>query len=228
MATEPQPRTYNLTVAEADAKGLVRNSLIDSAANWDSVGKGKLRKGFLQTLDAAENYVNEGPIGQAVEELLDFRDAFYRNRLYYLDANQITVPGGQSGLFPSPLGGGPLPLTWHYSAKIQWIANDNGEISFTSVLPPAAIAYSWRHVRELTPEEGVITGTGTGTYPTIAFESGSNDNILDIDMFVTVNPDEYEIITVNIDVDNSGIAAFKAGSFAKVELAYLDYPQPAP
>jgi hypothetical protein len=136
MAREPQPRTSSMSVQEADAKGLVRNSLIDSPQNWDSLGKQKLRKGFLQTLDASEKYINEGPLGQSVGEWDSFYNLYLCNKQKYLTDSISLLSDGTVAEFKIPLEDIGELARWQIKGEIIFDGNmTDGTVSLTSSVP---------------------------------------------------------------------------------------------
>lgn len=220
MAREPQPRTSGLSVEQADAKGLVRNSLIDSAANWDSKGKQQLRKGFLQTIEAVEDNVNNGPIGQDVAELMDFYHRFLLQRRVYLPEQVNQIGGGEIGGLIMPLPFVESGAVWMVEGQVVFASTDSGDVSVVTATPLTTVAWS----ATLTDESdgSVLCSTGSAGLPTFPFSAGSNDRIFDYRIFLTEDNSNSIAVEFAVDTPEEGVAV-KAASYQQSTLSHNSF-----
>lgn len=214
MAREPQPRTSGFSVQEADERGLVRNGLIDSSANWDSQGKQKLRKGYLQTLQAAEDYVQNGPIGQNVQTLMDFYEIFLANRSKFLEENTFIQSDGVVGGLQLVLQDLGKTVWWHITGSIIFDTLDVGAMTLSLSLPSVESIWNYTLINRANGSATYGSSAGSPSEgPTATFAAGGNDREFQFNWFVKL--DSYSIIDVNMAFDNKGGAEIKAGSWVR-------------
>jgi hypothetical protein len=202
---------------------LVRNSLVDTPSNWDSVGKQKLRKGFLQTLDASEKYINDGPIGQDVSELMLFYSKFLKNRLDVRESNG-ELPGGGGIGFLIPLADlqfeGKTETKYHCHGQLFFSSTEAGNITFDFSLPNNSMEWRFSISEVGDPTTFMSSANGSGS-PTITFPSSLTGLCVDFDLFPSF---EYTTtLTVNFTINNSGVVGLAGGSFVKSELHNIMY-----
>lgn len=225
MAREPQPRTSSMSVQEADAKGLVRNSLIDSPQNWDSFGKQKLRKGFLQTLDASEKYINEGPLGQSAEEWENFQLLWLTNRQKYMTENFLLTSDGIIGQLQLPLQDFGETVKWQVRGEIVLdpSAAPDGTVSLTSSMPSLNSVWT----ASLTEHDGVDNPTQyyfSAVSPTegpVVGYIGGNVHTLKFNWFLTL--DTYSVIDLNFNINGVGTVNVIESSWMENRLLYEAY-----
>lgn len=221
MSREPQPRTSGFSVLEADERGLVRNGLIDSAANWDSHGKQKLRKGYLQTLQAAEDYVTNGPIGQDVASLMRIRELLLIQRQKYLSADTVISSDGIVGDLQLNLDSiEGQSIIWMVTGEVTFDSLDSGSITLTSSLPSESSFWNGQLVNMANGTSTFFNSTGSGSEgPTVTFAAGSNDRMFRFNWFIELL-NSPSVLDVNFAFDNAGGAEVKTGSWIESRLTY--------
>lgn len=213
MAREPQPRTSGLSVEEADAKGLVRNSLLDSAANWDSKGKQQLRKGYLQTIQAAEDYVTTGPVGQNVAALMRWYDLSVYQNFLFIPEQENLLDGGFILNLPLPETG--MTSTWMVEGQVTFSATDSGDVSIMTTLPPDDIAFQATLFNE--SDSSFVFVSGDSGVLTLPFSAGSSDRILKYQLFITQEFGSSVYVNFSVDTPAQGVLV-KPGSYIKSTL----------